>query len=178
MPLYTETITGDSAVLAGASVGIYLNDVLADLFSDAAHAVPLANPLTTDVNGNISCYMDNGNYRLDVSADGYRDRSIDIGFYPVLQTQVAEREVIDDFVIAADDCIIWVNADHDVIGTFPAIADWAAGNKIIIKNKTNNKVDRSMDALLNDADPADTPLTMQGESMTVTSDGTGWQSYL
>ena len=179
MPLFNETITGDGIPLANASV--LVNDSLgvpASLFSDMAMTVPLANPLMSDVNGLISCYMANGNYRLIVDKAGYSQRIVDIGFFPVLQNDFAGRIVSADFNILPTDNIIWVDALIDVVGTFPTLASVQAGSIFVIKNKSAFNVNWLMPdgKLLNDAAPAGQPLTMQGEVLTVSHDGVGWQS--
>ena len=179
MPLFQDTITGDGIPLADATCTIYDSvGALATLYSDMAMSIPLANPITSDVNGLVTCYMANGNYQLIVEKAGYSQRTVNIGFFPVIQTDYAERTVNADFIISINDSIIWVDAIIDVIGTFPNLADVPAGIIFTIKNKSAFNVNWLMPdgKLLNDAAPAGQPLTMQGEVLTVSHDGIGWQS--
>ena len=102
MPLFNETITGDGIALENASVTIYdSTGLVASIFSDMAMTIPLANPVLSDVNGLISCYMANGNYRLIADKAGYSQRIVDIGFFPILQNDFAERIVNADFLLKA-----------------------------------------------------------------------------
>lgn len=79
MRKYVDFIEGtDGKAVVGASVRVltYPAGTVATIYQDAAAAVPLANPLTTDGTGGFAFYAVDGHYSFEVSGRGVGAKTI------------------------------------------------------------------------------------------------------
>jgi hypothetical protein len=174
---WSETITGNGNPIVGASVLITVAGVAATIYENDGVTHKL-NPLTSNASGVVSCYLEDGDYRLLVTAPGYIDKTIDINV--TLQgCSINFRTLsISGSIDPTTDGVILCNAlATPMTVTWPSIAAVPAGVAFITK-----KVDSSDNIVTNVVDGgglmdgvASKPLTMEGEILKMAHDGTIWR---